>query len=145
MNTGFALAALFGLITFGVHAFVGGRYAARPLLAAEGLDKAARWLNYYTWHMATALLLFMAAGFALCAFGRASSDVALLLTLMAAAFSPLSVWTAIKGGIAPWRLPASWLFAAIAALGVFGLGQVSGAERALSLPPVAAADPLAQP
>lgn len=145
MNTGFALAALFSLVTFGVHVFVGGRYAARPLLAVEGLEKASRSLNYYTWHMATGLLLFMAAGFVLAAFGRASSDVALLLTLMAAAFSPLSVWAAIKGGIAPWRLPASWLFAAIAALGVFGLGQLSGAERALNTPPVVALDPLVEP
>jgi hypothetical protein len=40
--------------------------------------------------------------------------------LMAAAFSPLCIWVALKGGIAPWRFPASWLFLLILAAGLWG-------------------------
>ena len=63
MNIGFVAAAVLSLITFGVHTFVGGKYAARPLLEATDFHRASRWLNYFTWHMATVLLLVMAAGF----------------------------------------------------------------------------------
>lgn len=143
MNTGFALAALFSLIATAVHLFVGGRLAARPLIAAPGLDPAVRWQAYFGWHAASVAQIAMTAGFAMAALGRVSSDVALLFTLMAAVFSPLAVWVSLKGGIAPWRFPAVWLFAAVAVLGVFGFGQISGARHAQSTP--VAADPLVQP
>ncbi len=121
-NTGFALAALLCLITLGVHTFVGGKYAARPLLAADGFDKASRWLNYFTWHMATAVLLLMAAGFAWAAFVPDAVEAAVLCMLLAAVFSPLCVWVALRGGIMPWRFPASWLFLLILGAGLWGLG-----------------------
>ena len=119
-NPGFATAALLSLITFGVHTFIGGRFAARPLLEAHDFHKASRWLNYFTWHMATVMLLFMAAGFGWAATSPDHFDVAVLLMLMAATFSPLCVWVALKGGIAPWRFPASWLFLLILAAGLWG-------------------------
>ncbi|HKY58916.1 MAG TPA: hypothetical protein VJL80_12825 [Aeromicrobium sp.] len=120
VNAGFATAAVLSLITFAVHTFVGGRFAARPLLDAHDFHKASRWLNYFTWHMVTALLLFMAGGFAWAAYHPDASDIAVLLMLMAAAFSPLCIWVAVKGGIAPWRFPASWLFALIVAAALWG-------------------------
>lgn len=122
-NTGFAVAALLCLITFGVHTFVGGRYAAQPLLAAHEFDKASRWLNYFTWHMATVVLLVMAAGFAWAAFVPTARDVAGLLVVLAALFSPLCIWVALKGGIQPWRFPASWLFLLILGAGLWGVGN----------------------
>ena len=129
MNPGFALAAVLSLITFGVHTFIGGRFAARPLLAATDFDRASRWLNYFTWHMVTVLLLFMAGGFWFAANQPDAVEVAVLLMLMAAAFSPLCVWVAMKGGIAPWRFPASWLFLLIAMAGLCGLFGPGGALR----------------
>lgn len=122
-NAGFAVAALLCLITFGVHTFVGGRYAARPLLAAPDLDKASRWLNYFTWHMATAALLVMAVGFAWAAFVPKAVEAALLCMVLAAVFSPLCVWVTLKGGIKPWRFPASWLFLLILGAGLWGMGN----------------------
>ena len=119
-NLGFATAAVLSLITFGVHTFVGGRFAARPLLAATDFHKASRWLNYFTWHMVTVMLLFMAAGFGWAATSPDHFDVAVLLMLMAAVFSPLCIGVAFKGGIAPWRFPASWLFLLILAAGLWG-------------------------
>ena len=123
LNPGFALAALLCLLTFAVHTFVGGKYAARPLLAAHDFDRASRWLNYMTWHMVTVLLLVMTAGYAWAAFVPQAREVGVLLTGLAAILSPLSVWVAMKGGIKPWRFPSSWLFALIVAAGLFGLGH----------------------
>ena len=121
MNIGFAAAAVLSLITFGVHTFVGGQYAARPLLAATDFHRASRWLNYFTWHMVTVMLLVMAAGFAWAAIAPEAWPAALILTVMAALFSPLCVWVAMKGGIAPHRFPASWLFALIVGASLWGL------------------------
>ena len=123
MNIGFVAAALLSVITFGVHTFVGGKYAARPLLEAHDFHRASRWLNYFTWHMATVLLLVMAAGYAWAAVAPAAWPAALILTVMAALFSPLCVWVAMKGGIQPWRFPASWLFALIVIAAIFGLAE----------------------
>ena len=120
MNIGFVAAAVLSLITFGVHTFVGGKYAARPLLEATDFHRASRWLNYFTWHMATVLLLVMAAGFGWAAIAPEAWPAALILTVMAALFSPLCVWVAMKGGIAPHRFPASWLFLLI--VGASGWG-----------------------
>lgn len=123
MNTGFVAAAVLSLITFGVHTFVGGKYAARPLLEAQDFHKASRWLNYFTWHMATVLLLVMAAGFGWAAVTPAAWPAAVILTVMAALFSPLCIWVAMKGEIQPWRFPASWLFALIVIAAGLGLAE----------------------
>ena len=124
-NLGFATAAVLSLITFGVHTFIGGRFAAQPLLEAHDFHKASRWLNYFTWHMVTVMLLIMAAGFWFAAVEPGGFDVAVLLMIMAAAFSPLCIWVALKGGIAPWRFPASWLFLLIVAAGSWG-AEIAG-------------------
>ncbi len=121
MNIGFAIAALLSLITFATHTFVGGIYAARPLLAAHDFDKASRWLNYMCWHMVTAVLLAFTAGFAWAALRPEAVEVAALLTALALPLSGISVWVALKGGIPPWRFPSSWLFALILAAGLWGL------------------------
>ena len=121
INMGLATASVVSLITFAVHTFIGGRFAARPLLAASGIPEPCRWLNYFTWHMATAMLLVMTAGYAWSAVRPDAADVAVLLTGMAAIFSSLSVWVAIRGGIPPLRLPASWLFLLIVGAAIWGL------------------------
>ncbi|WP_029087000.1 hypothetical protein [Brevundimonas aveniformis] len=121
MNSGFALAAVLSLITFSTHTFVGGKYAARPILAAETFDRASRWLNYMCWHMVTALLLLFTGGFAWAALSPEAVEVAMLLTGLAVPLSAISVWVAMKGGIQPWRFPSSWLFALITVAGLSGL------------------------
>lgn len=121
MNVCFALAAVLSLITFGVHTFVGGKYAARPLLAAPRFDKASRWLNYMCWHMVTAVLLVFTGGFAWAALRPEAVEVAMLLIGLAVPLSAISVWVALKGGIQPWRFPSSWLFALITVAGLCGL------------------------
>jgi hypothetical protein len=113
-------AAASSLVTFAVHAFVGGRYVAAPLLSDRGLPKAAKWLAYYCWHIVTMLLLAMAAAFGAAAAGSLAAQAALGLAAFCAACSLLSIAVALKARIAPWRLPATTLFAVTAALGVAG-------------------------
>lgn len=120
-NLGLAVAAVLSLVTFGVHVFVGGIYAVRPLLAARDLSAASRWLNYMCWHMVSVFLFVMATAFAAAGLGRLSADAAALLTILAASFSSVSVAVTLKAGIKPWRFPASYLLAAVAAAGCVGL------------------------
>ena len=108
------------LVTLLVHLFAGGVAVARPLLADRSLPRAAKWLAYYCWHIASAAILFMGAAFARLAVasdGAAPRDAVVGLAAFAAALSALSVWTAAKGGIAPLRFPSTSLFALVAALG----------------------------
>lgn len=117
VNEVLALAALVSAVTFYVHTFIGGPVVARPLLASAALPPASKWLNYYTWHMATVLLAAMGAGFGWAAVRPDAHDLALFLTILAAANSLLSAWVAWKGGINPLRFPSTSLFALIAVLG----------------------------
>ena len=120
MNLGFAAAAVVLAATFGVHVFLGGIHAARPLLAATDITRASRWLNYFCWHMVSVLLLALAAAFALAA-GRADMwPLAALGVLLSAVFSLLSAVVALKGQIAPLRFPSTSLFALSSAAGFCG-------------------------
>src|SRR5215470_12742353 len=123
LNAGFATASLLALITFAVHTFVGGVYVVRPLLAVEGLSRASRWLNYYCWHMTTMTLVVMTAMFAYSAYEPTARGFGILFTAMALGFSLLCIAVAIKGGVRPRRFPATSLFAAVAAAGVWGLSS----------------------
>ena len=114
---------MLALVTFAVHTFVGGIYVVRPLLAVHGLSRASRWLNYYCWHMTTMTLLVMAAIFAYSAREPTARGFAVLFTAMALGFSLLCIAVAIKGGVQPWRFPATSLFAAVAAAGIWGLSS----------------------
>ena len=121
LNSGFAAASALALLTFAVHTFIGGIYVVRPLLAVEGLSRASRWLNYYCWHMTTLTLLIMAAMFAWSAWEPAARGFGVLFTAMAAAFSVLCIAVALKGGVRPYRFPATSLFAAVTAAGLWGI------------------------
>ena len=123
LNAGFAAASLLALLTFAVHTFVGGIYVVRPLLAVEGLTRASRWLNYYCWHMTTLTLLVMTTMFAYAAYEPGARGFGLLFTTMAGASSALCIGVAIKGGVRPHRFPATSLFAAVAAAGLWGLSM----------------------
>src|SRR5689334_5445723 len=91
------------IATFAVHTFVGGAFVARPLLADQGLPKAAKWLAYYCWHIVTMLLLALALAFAAAALDWLAPHAVLALSAFSAACSLLSIAVALKGRIAPWR------------------------------------------
>ena len=114
------------LVTFAVHTFIGGIFVARPLLADQGLPKAAKWLAYYCWHIVTLLLLGLALAFGAAAAGALAREAALGLSVFCAACSLLSIAVALKGHIAPWRFPSTTLFAVTAAFGLAAAWPVNG-------------------
>ena len=119
-NLGFAAAGILAAVTFAVHTFIGQIYVVRPLLAAHGLTRASRWLAFYCWHMVTVMLVTMAAMFGYAAFAPEARPFGALFTVLAAVFSVLCIGVAIKGGVAPWRFPATSLFAVVAFAGLWG-------------------------
>lgn len=120
MNVVLLFAALAALVTFCVHTFIGGRFAAVPLLAARGLSKATIWLNHMTWHMITVQLAVFAAVLAAAALGLVQRDAVLLIAILAASGSVMSIAVTLRAGIPVWRFPASYLLATVAALSAWG-------------------------
>lgn len=109
------------VVTFSVHTFIGGPRVAVPLLANSSLPKASKWLNYYCWHITTIYTLFMGAAYAYVALYPDRPELVVFLTILNTSLSLLSAAVALKGGINPFRLPSTSLFASVALLGFFGL------------------------
>lgn len=120
MNYLLLAASAGAIVSFCVHTFIGGRFAVRPLLKAS-LPKATIWLNYFTWHIVTALLLILSGVFALGAFGRLHQDAVLVCASIAASISILSIAVTLRAGLGVHRFPASYLLGATAALAFFGV------------------------
>jgi len=121
MNPWLFAASAGAIVSFCVHTFIGGRFAARPLLHSTNLPKATIWLNYFTWHIVTALLLVLAGVFGVGAFGRIHTDAVLVCALIAALISMISIAVTLRAGIAVHRFPASYLLGATATLAFAGV------------------------
>lgn len=117
----FALAAAFGVLGFGVHTFIGGRVVARPLLDTPGLPRAARWLAYFCWHIATVVLVTMAASFAWASLDPRGAPLAVLFTGLALVLAALCAWVAAEGRLRILRLPPFLLFVGVSVAGLWGL------------------------
>lgn len=117
-------ATLTAAVSFCVHTFVGGRFAARPLLDSSALPEATIWLNYFTWHVCTVWLAVLTALFACGAAGLVHRDAVILCSILAACISITSVAVTIKARIAIHRFPASYLLAITAVLGLWGAMQL---------------------
>ena len=115
-----AAACVAAIVTFAVHTFVGGRYAARPLLADTRLPRASKWLNYFCWHVVTVLLAILAAVLGAGALGQVHADAIRLVAVIAASISVTSVAVTLKAGIPPLRFPATYLLAIVAGLAAWG-------------------------
>lgn len=121
MNVWLALAAALAALTTLIHAILGGREIAAPLLAAERLHAVPKFTLYYCWHLVTIVLAALALAFALVATDRGSRDLALFATAGATLFG---LWSLAMIGLFRLRIahfPQWALFAAIAASGAAGL------------------------
>lgn len=114
-------AAVVSLFTCGVHAFLGGPATVGPLLASEDIDPVAKYTNYYCWHIVTAVLLAMPAGFAAAAYWPDSWELAVMMTALSGAFLLWNIILIVWKYREPWKMPQWTLFAPITALGVLGL------------------------
>ncbi|HEV7339644.1 MAG TPA: hypothetical protein VGO06_26995 [Bosea sp. (in: a-proteobacteria)] len=121
MNLWLAAAAIIALVTTVVHAWLGGREIARPLLDAERLRNVPKYTMYYCWHLVTIILAGQALAFALAASGQGSRDLAVFATAGAGLFA---LWSLCMIGGLRLRLahfPQWALFAPMAACGALGL------------------------
>ncbi|MEO1613273.1 MAG: hypothetical protein AAFU55_13115, partial [Pseudomonadota bacterium] len=119
LNAPLAAAAGLSALTACVHAFLGGRDVAKPLLEAD-MARAPKLTNYYCWHIVTIVLVAMTLGFAYAATAPSAVASAVTWTLIAAAFAIWSVALFLWKRMHPFALPQWALFAPIAALGVWG-------------------------
>lgn len=123
MNAWLALAAGLAATTTLIHATLGGREVARPLLATERLHSVPKFTMYYCWHLVTIVLAALALAFGLVATGLGSRDLALFATAGTTLFC---LWGLAMIGLFRLRIahfPQWALFAAIAISGAIGLWQ----------------------
>jgi membrane-bound acyltransferase YfiQ involved in biofilm formation len=121
VNGWFLAAAGLSALICGAHIVMGGREAARPLLAAAELDRVAKFTNYYCWHLVTIAIGALTVAFAYASQTVASTDIAAFATGIAFLFGAWSL-----GMIAKFRLPpmqfGQWaLFFPVSLLGLIGI------------------------
>lgn len=121
MNPWLAAAAALAAITTLIHAWLGGREIAAPLLAAERLRNVPKYTMYYCWHLVTIILAGQALAFTLAAFGHGSRDLAVFATAGAGLFALWSLGMVGSFRLRPAHFPQWALFAPMAACGALGL------------------------
>lgn len=119
-NPWLAAAALAALATCLTHVLLGGRIAARPLLASK-LSSLAKHTNYYCWHLVSAALALMAGSFAWGALAPQARPAAMTGAAFALAFLAVSVAQNVAQGLSLGRHPQGVFFFIISALAVTGL------------------------
>lgn len=118
------LAAGLSALWFAVHTFVGGAEVAGPLRLSD-LPDAVRAPAWMVWHMVTGTLALMALLFAW-ATARASRDVLLAATALAAVFAVAGLVAIPLTGSAIATLPQGFLFVPVAALGFLAARRTPG-------------------
>ena len=104
-----------------IHLVVGGRFVARPLLAADGAGQVAKYTSYYCWHLVSAMLAGMTLAFlraGIAPGGRELAAAAVLLAVFAMLWSFAMIG---RYGLRVSRFPQGVLFAPVVLLGVCGL------------------------
>ena len=120
VNTYFAAAAILSAFTCLIHATLGGRGTAGPLLAARELGKVAKFTAYYCWHLVTITLAGIALAFWLAASDPAVEALAIFATAGTAAFALWSLAMIVLFRLRLWHFPQWALFLPAAGLGLAG-------------------------
>lgn len=120
MNGWFVSAAGMSAFTCGLHVILGGREAARPLLEAGGLNRLAKFTNYYCWHLVTIVLGALSVAFAYSSRAGSAADLALFATTIAFLFAIWSLGMIVIFRLPPLQFPQWALFLPIGVLGVVG-------------------------
>ena len=121
MNFWFLAAAAVSFFTCALHIVLGGREAARPLLATTDLDHVAKYTNYYCWHLVTIVIASLGTAFAFASRPGAGIDLALFACALSLAFALWSVSMVILHRLHPLKFGQWALFLPIAILGVAGI------------------------
>lgn len=121
MNIYFLIAALTSCGTCLLHIFLGGKFAAKPLLHNQDLNQVAKYTNYYCWHLVTITIAAMALAFAMAAQPGGSKDLALFATLLSALFCLLNLIMIFSFKLNKKHFPQWLLFLPGAFFGTLGL------------------------
>ena len=121
LNIWFALAAALAFIVCVMHVIMGGREAARPLLAASELDQVAKFTNYYCWHLVTIAIAAVGAAFFIAARDPDAYVLGVFAVAMAASFAAWSLIMIVRFRLPPLPFGQWILFLAVAGVGGAGL------------------------
>lgn len=121
MNLWFLSAAVAAAVTFSVHFFVGGRFIARPLLAAEGLNPVTKYTAYYCWHLVSIVLAGIALAFFRAGLFSGGRELAAASVLFSAAAATLSLTIISRWKLSWFKFPQWILFVIVTLLGAGGL------------------------
>lgn len=116
MNVWLFSASVVTAAIWGIHTFLGGRSIAQPLISANDLESVPKWTQYYCWHVVTITLAVMAIGLGYAAFVPDASDIAILIGLLAAAFSVFGLILPKRVNVSYAEMPQGFLFLPVAGL-----------------------------
>ena len=119
-TTFFTAAAGLAALWLAVHAVIGGRQIARPLIASSDLSAMVRHTQYLCWHFTTATIACMAGFFATAALTGVAA-YAMVATVLAFVFFIVGVGLVFALCETHTRLPQGWLFLPVAGFGLAGL------------------------
>ncbi|WOR14727.1 hypothetical protein RYZ27_13180 [Hyphomonas sp. FCG-A18] len=120
MNIWIISAAGFSAFTTLVHFFAGGATVARPLLDAKDIDKVAKLVNYFCWHIATLVLAGTALGYAYVAMAPEQTVLLLALSGFSGACCLLNLGIILRYGMSLMAMPQWLLLGGMSALGFAG-------------------------
>ncbi|MEM9630176.1 MAG: hypothetical protein AAGA50_02540 [Pseudomonadota bacterium] len=123
MNSYLLVAAGLSVFVCLLHAFLGGRSIAVPLLKASDLHPVPKYVAYYCWHIVTIVLAAIAVMFAIAGVRAESLDLAWVATALTASFCVLGLAVPPLKGQKYKNMPQGWLFLPIFLLGVLGGAQ----------------------
>lgn len=109
-----------GLTTL-IHIFGGGPEVVRPLFAAQDIEEVPKLLNFYCWHLVTITIAAMAFAFTYAALTPGEAMLAIMWTVISAAFALWSIVLIVWKQQKAFEMPQWILFAAITGLALPGL------------------------
>lgn len=121
MNFWLLSASVLTAAIWAIHTFLGGRSVAHPLILATDLEPVPKWTQYYCWHMVTITLAVMSIGLGYAALVSDASEVALLIGLLAVAFSVFGLLLPPRVKVSYVEMPQGFLFLPVVGLVTIGL------------------------
>ena len=102
------------------HVSLGGPVVIDPIRTSTELEETVKWLSYFTWHDAVALLV-AASAYLYVGLVPGNRILAIFVTVMLAGFGVMGLATALFASPALWSTPAPYAFNLIAIIGLIAM------------------------
>ncbi|MEM7359919.1 MAG: hypothetical protein AAF431_12535 [Pseudomonadota bacterium] len=123
----FRLAALLCLIALLAHELIGTPMVLAPLHAVD-ISENVIWLHHFSWHVGTIVALTLMGMFSYASLRTEGLILAVVASLVCAAFALLAFALAIFGNAVLWTSPAPWVWSLVAMIGGFGVWKARRAQ-----------------